>query len=85
MGCVSVRPSVCLRFPLLLRMFIGQGNKGSGEKGMKQAEQKKLVADFKAGLFNVMVATCIAEEGLDIPQVGPGSHSALGPASDPKP
>ena len=36
---------------------------------MKQPEQKKVLADFKAGKFNTLVATCIAEEGLDIAQV----------------
>ena len=54
------------------RAFIGQGP-GSSEKGagggMKQKEQKQVLADFCAGNFNVLVATCIAEEGLDIPQV----------------
>ena len=29
-----------------------------------------MLADFREGRFNVLVATCIAEEGLDIPQVG---------------
>lgn len=53
------------------RMFIGQGagSKKGGGGGMKQAEQKKVLADFRAGLYNTMVATCIGEEGLDIPQV----------------
>ncbi len=36
---------------------------------MKQAEQKKVLTDFRSGAFNTLVATCIGEEGLDIPQV----------------
>lgn len=36
---------------------------------MKQKDQKAVLLDFCAGAFNVLVATCIAEEGLDIPQV----------------
>src|SRR3990167_5782803 len=40
-----------------------------GETGMSQKQQKKLVAGFAAGDFNVMVATSIGEEGLDIPKV----------------
>lgn len=36
---------------------------------MKQAEQKKVLNDFRSGAFNTLVATCIGEEGLDIPQV----------------
>jgi ERCC4-related helicase len=57
------------------RMFIGQGggreDKATGlkAKGMTQREQKQLVRDFFNGLFNVLVATCIAEEGLDIGEV----------------
>lgn len=52
-------------------MFIGQGpgSKEGGGAGMRQAEQKRVLADFREGKFNVLVATCIAEEGLDIPQV----------------
>ncbi len=38
--------------------------------GMKQNEQKKVLEDFRAGEINVLLATCIGEEGLDIPQVG---------------
>lgn len=54
------------------RAFIGQGagsKKGEGMKGMKQKEQKQVLADFSAAKFNTMVATCIGEEGLDIPTV----------------
>ena len=46
--------------------------------GMKQAEQKKVLTDFRAGAFNTLVATCIGEEGLDIPQA---STPALPPLS----
>ena len=34
-----------------------------------QAEQKAVLADFRRGDFNVLVATSIGEEGLDIPAV----------------
>ncbi|KAK9817873.1 hypothetical protein WJX72_003494 [[Myrmecia] bisecta] len=55
---------------VVARKFVGQGGgvKGSGA-GMKQSEQKKVLADFRKGEFNTLVATCIGEEGLDIPQV----------------
>ena len=36
---------------------------------MAQKEQQEVVADFCEGRFNTLVATCIAEEGLDIGQV----------------
>lgn len=54
-------------------MFIGQGAakpKGDAKvRGMTQPEQKRVLQDFRAGLFNVLVATSIGEEGLDIPAV----------------
>ncbi|KAI0890655.1 P-loop containing nucleoside triphosphate hydrolase protein [Annulohypoxylon maeteangense] len=49
-------------------VFVGQADsKRSG--GMKQAEQIERIQKFKAGEFNVLVATSIGEEGLDIGQV----------------
>jgi ERCC4-related helicase len=36
---------------------------------MAQKEQKAVLQDFHAYAFNTLVATCIAEEGLDIPSV----------------
>lgn len=36
---------------------------------MTQTEQKRVLQDFREGKFNTLVATCIAEEGLDIPAV----------------
>ena len=35
-------------------------------KGQTQKQQKQTIADFKTGGFNVLVATSIAEEGLDV-------------------
>lgn len=50
--------------------FIGQGGGGrNGRSGMKQAEQKKVLSEFTSGECNLIVATCIGEEGLDIPNV----------------
>ncbi len=46
--------------------FVGQASKGE-DKGLKQKEQVKIVEDFKNGKYNVLVATSVAEEGLDIP------------------
>ncbi|MBI2655002.1 DEAD/DEAH box helicase [Candidatus Woesearchaeota archaeon] len=48
-------------------IFVGQQKKG--ETGLSQKEQKKMLDDFRNGLFNVLVATSIGEEGLDIPKV----------------
>ncbi len=46
--------------------FVGQANK-EGDKGLKQSEQIKAIEDFENGVYNVMVATSVGEEGLDIP------------------
>jgi Fanconi anemia group M protein len=46
--------------------FIGQASK-NGDKGLRQKEQVKLIQQFKDGIYNVLVATSVAEEGLDIP------------------
>ena len=52
--------------------FVGQAIKDHGggrTTGLKQKEQKALVEKFKEGEINILVATSIAEEGLDIPEV----------------
>ncbi|MEK6983091.1 MAG: DEAD/DEAH box helicase [Nanoarchaeota archaeon] len=48
-------------------IFVGQQKKG--DTGLSQKEQKQTLDNFRAGLFNVLVATSIGEEGLDIPKV----------------
>ncbi|WKT39215.1 Helicase superfamily 1/2, ATP-binding domain [Fusarium oxysporum f. sp. vasinfectum] len=49
-------------------VFVGQADGKRGE-GMKQAQQIEAINRFKKGDFNVLVATSIGEEGLDIGQV----------------
>ncbi|MCL5788609.1 MAG: DEAD/DEAH box helicase [Candidatus Marsarchaeota archaeon] len=44
--------------------FVGQADRGS-DQGLSQKEQKAILDEFKAGKFNVLVATQVAEEGLD--------------------
>jgi len=46
--------------------FIGQADK-EGDKGLKQKEQIQTIEDFESGDHNVLVATSVGEEGLDIP------------------
>jgi ERCC4-related helicase len=47
--------------------FFGQAKKG--ETGLSQKEQKAIVDKFRSGEVNVLCATSIGEEGLDIPEV----------------
>lgn len=49
-------------------IFVGQADSKRSE-GMKQKQQIEAIENFKAGQFNVLVATSIGEEGLDIGQV----------------
>lgn len=45
--------------------LVGQQTKGA-DRGLSQREQTMLLEDFKAGHYNVLVATQVGEEGLDI-------------------
>ncbi len=50
------------------KTFIGQAKK-EGLGGLNQKQQKKIIEEFSEGKINVLCATSIAEEGLDIPEV----------------
>ena len=52
-------------------IFIGQAKKvsNSGQSGLSQKEQKAVIENFRSGELNVICATSIGEEGLDIPEV----------------
>ncbi|MHB8604423.1 MAG: DEAD/DEAH box helicase [Thermoplasmatota archaeon] len=49
--------------------FVGQAARSESDRGLSQKQQIELVQRFKAGDVNTLVATSVAEEGLDIPQV----------------
>ena len=55
------------------KVFVGQAKKAKTsseeETGMNQKQQKKIIEEFSEGKINILCATCIAEEGLDIPEV----------------
>ena len=53
------------------KVFVGQAKRSTSEgtTGLNQKEQKKIIDEFSEGKINVLCATCIAEEGLDIPEV----------------
>jgi len=48
-------------------IFIGQTKKNN--LGLNQKQQEQILKDFKQGKTNILIATSIAEEGLDIPEV----------------
>ena len=49
-------------------LFIGQSTREE-QKGMSQEEQKRILQDFSSGKYDLLVATSVGEEGLDIPEV----------------
>ncbi len=46
--------------------FVGQGSRHK-DKGLTQKQQAEILDKFRGGEYNVLVATSVAEEGLDIP------------------
>ncbi len=48
-----------------MHKFVGQATRGS-DKGLTQKEQINLLKEFKEGIYNTLVGTSVAEEGLDI-------------------
>lgn len=55
------------------KVFIGQakksGSRNEEESGLSQKEQHEIINEFSRGDINVLCATSIGEEGLDIPEV----------------
>ena len=49
------------------KLFVGQTKKG--ESGLTQKQQKEMLDEFRNNEFNILVATSVGEEGLDIPKV----------------
>jgi ERCC4-related helicase/ERCC4-type nuclease len=49
------------------KLFVGQAKKN--DTGLTQKRQIEILDEFRNDLFNVLVATSVGEEGLDIPQV----------------
>jgi Fanconi anemia group M protein len=48
-------------------VFVGQAKKN--ETGLSQKQQKEVLDKFRNSEFNVLIATSVAEEGLDVPSV----------------
>jgi len=47
--------------------LVGQASRGKYE-GMSQKEQEKVIKEFAAGLYNILICSSVGEEGLDIPK-----------------
>lgn len=48
--------------------FFGQAARDK-EKGLSQKEQKKIIKNFRKGVYQVLISTSVAEEGIDVPSV----------------
>jgi ERCC4-related helicase len=49
--------------------FVGQATRDADDRGMTQKEQAHVLDGFRAGRFPILVASSVAEEGLDVPDV----------------
>jgi len=49
--------------------FVGQATRDAEDKGMNQKEQARVLSGFRDGRFPLLVASSVAEEGLDVPDV----------------
>jgi endoribonuclease Dicer len=47
-------------------ILIGHGGREEGDVNMGFKDQKKVITKFKQGKLNLLIATNVAEEGLDI-------------------
>ncbi|XP_069964483.1 DEAD-box ATP-dependent DNA helicase Fancm [Bactrocera oleae] len=72
------RESVMLMYRLLLhhepllkpRYFVGQGGGNMGSlRPLTQKQQIKIMDDFRSGKCNILIATSIGEEGIDVGEV----------------
>ena len=49
--------------------FVGQSTRDKEDVGMTQKEQSRVLDEFRDGRFPILVASSVAEEGLDVPDV----------------
>lgn len=49
--------------------FVGQSTRDADDPGMSQVEQSSVLREFRDGRFPILVASSVAEEGLDVPDV----------------
>jgi ERCC4-related helicase len=49
--------------------FVGQATRDADDRGMNQKDQGRILTAFREGRFPILVASSVAEEGLDVPDV----------------
>lgn len=49
--------------------FVGQSTRDPDDPGMDQKDQARMLGGFRQGSFPILVASSVAEEGLDVPDV----------------
>ncbi|HEV8050082.1 MAG TPA: DEAD/DEAH box helicase [Thermoplasmata archaeon] len=49
--------------------FVGQSTRDADDPGMRQSDQTTVLREFREGKFPILVASSVAEEGLDVPDV----------------
>lgn len=49
--------------------FMGQATTGKVSHGITQKQQLQVMEKFRTGCFNILISTCVGEEGLDIGEV----------------
>lgn len=59
--------SSILIYPHIIIRQIGQGS--SHNRTITQKEQIAIMNDFRSGKCNTLIATCVAEEGIDVGEV----------------
>ena len=66
-SALTIKKSIERETRVKAGIFVGQAKRGG--TGLSQKEQKRMLQDFRDGAFNVLIATSIGEEGLDIVKV----------------
>lgn len=54
---------------IIILRLLGRGSTTNGVKAITQKQQIAIMNDFRTGLVNVLIATCVAEEGIDVGEI----------------